>query len=151
MIHRQYKFQSTGVITYDPPRPGLKNRDWWCVVEADEDLANYYRWQLERRYSIKTLPPSWGSHISIIRGETPAQDKQHLWTKYDGMKIEFEYTHDVYGNGNFWWINIYNPMLPRIRDEFGFPSNWGQHLTVARLHNNWPVREDQFCKLEDES
>lgn len=149
MKHRQYAFKSTGIIKYDPHRPGLKTKDkWWCVIETCEDLADYYRWQLERRHFITTQRPSWGSHISVIRGEQPRPELAHLWKKYDGMKVEFEYTHDIFGNGEFWWLNVHTPMTKIIRDELLLPSEWGGHLTIARTNEKWPVRQDQMCLTE---
>jgi hypothetical protein len=143
--HRQYKFKSTGKIIYDPHRPGLrKKKNWWCVVETDPDIVEYYRHQLEKELWIKTLPPSWGSHISIIRGERPPSSKYHLWKRYHNQEVEFEYTHTIHGNGEFWWINVHCPLFKQIREEFDFPSDWGQHLTIAKVHPNWPVRQDQW-------
>lgn len=144
---RRYDFQTTGVIKYDPHRPGLRrNNNWWCVVETDDDITHYYRWLLERRYHITTHPPSWGSHISIIRGERPPQNKQHLWKMYDGIKLDdIWYSGYIGGNGKFWWVRVYHPLFKQIRKQFNFPSNWGQHLTIARQHEKWPVRSDQFC------
>lgn len=143
--HRQYAFKSTGTIVYDPPRPGLKKkRDWWVIVRTCPGIVDYYRHVLNKTLHVNTQPPSWGSHISIIRGEKPKPHQMHLWKKYNGKKITFEYTHQLYGNGEHWWVNVYSPLFSTIREEFGLPSNWGQHLTVAKLHPNWPIRRDQW-------
>ena len=39
----------TGIIRYDPPRPGLKTRiKWWCVVDIDREITRYYRWWVKK-------------------------------------------------------------------------------------------------------
>jgi len=144
MLRRQYIFQTPGTIIYDPHRPGV-NDPWWCIVKTDEGVADYYRWLLERRYMIKTIRPPWGSHISIIRGEKPAPAYIHLWKKYHGQQIMVDCSGYICGNGEFWWINVYNPIFKTIRDEFHLPSQWGQHLSIAKIHEKNPVRLDQWC------
>jgi hypothetical protein len=148
-LHRQYSFISKGTIKYDPPRPGLKKkRDWWCIVKAPEGLARYYKHQVDTNLGIQTTNAAWGSHISIIRGEKPRPEKMHLWKKYDGNQITFVYTHNVYGNGEHYWVNVWAPELTEIRKEFGLKHDWGHHLTVAKVWERYPIRDDQW--LNDE-
>jgi hypothetical protein len=47
-------------------------------------------------------------------------------------KIEFVYTHEVYSDGNYWWINVYAPELFEMRKAFNFPINYGFHLTIGK-------------------
>lgn len=113
-------FKSSGIIRYDPPRPGLnsvdrkgrENRDkWWVVVNTDPEICRYYRWWVQtqelnplgfekRKDAIRhgfhfIDQPSHGAHISVVRGEEPASEYKHLWKKYDRKKVEYEYSHDV--------------------------------------------------------
>lgn len=138
-------FKSTGKIVYDPPRPGMrKNTKWWCVINVDREITRYYRWWLTRQYHIKGLyPPSWDAHISVIRGEKPANDLKHLWKKYDGKIITFEYEHNPYtGNavgrksafGAFWQVEVRCDFGLQIRREFGLNAHWPLHLTVGKDH-----------------
>lgn len=130
---------STGIIKYDPPRPGMKRKtDWWAIVKVDREITRYYRWWVWRRYMIDLKQPAWNAHISIIRGEKPPKDRRHLWKKYDGMKVEFRYSHEVRQVRNkpeFWFVEVDCPFLKQIRDEFGFPSNWRQHITIGRTYD----------------
>ena len=127
---------STGVIRYDPPRPGLKrNKNWWAIIKIDREITRYYRWWVKKRYWIDLCQPSWDAHISIIRGEKPDADKMHLWKKYEGKLVKFEYSPVIRQADNkpeFWFIDVRCPMLKTIRDEFGKPSNWRGHITVGR-------------------
>lgn len=135
-------YESTGIIKYDPPRPGMKKRTkWWAIVEVDREITRYFRWMVKRNLHVDLCQPSWDAHISIIRGEKPPKDKMHLWKKYHGKKVKFKYHVNVRRSGDttgwdrpdhFWFVEVECPLLKQIRDEFGFPSNWKQHLTIGR-------------------
>ena len=134
--------KSTGKIVYNPWRGALKKkRNWWCVVEVDKEITRYYRWWIEQNQHIQGLcKPSWDAHVSVIRGEKPRDDLMHLWKKYDGKIVEFEYSHlprqaedPISGDpGWFWFIDIKAPELIDIRKEFELKHDWNLHLTVGR-------------------
>lgn len=142
-------FPSIGIIKYDPPRPGMKRRvDWWAIAKVDREITRYYRWWVWRRYWIELKQPSWNAHISIIRGEEPPKDKLHLWKKYDGKKIKFWYNHSVIQAEKkpwFWLVEVDCPFLKEIREEFGFPTNWTQHITIG-IDNIERFRKDKNFK-----
>lgn len=133
-----------GYIKYDPYRGGMKKRTtWWAVVEVDREITRYFRWWVQKEFWIDLKQPSWDAHISIIRGEKPPKDLQHLWKKYDGQRIEFRYKHHVRQSGDttggdrpdhYWFVEVDCPLLKQIRDEFGFPSDWKQHITIGRTY-----------------
>ena len=135
---------STGRIQYDPPRGKMKNKtQYWAVVNVDKEITRYFRWWVEKALHIKLYQPSWDAHISIIRGERPSQDKLHLWKKYDGEEIEFKYSINVRQTGDttgydrpshYWFVEVECPFLKEIRNEFGFPSDWKQHITIGRTY-----------------
>ena len=137
--------KSKGIIKYDPERGKLKKKpDWWCVVECDEEITKYYRWWVYKETGIKLYKPSWGSHISVIRGEKPWGDLACLWKKYDGLEVEFEYHHfpRISGDTTGWdrpdcyhFIDIKCDSLMMIRREFDYPCNFGLHMTIGRLWN----------------
>ena len=134
--------KGSGIIKYDPPRYGMKKKtQWWAVVEVDKEITRYFRWWIKKELWIDLCQPSWDAHISIIRGERPSNDKKDLWKKYDGMKIDFKYSLNVRQSGDttgwdrpshFWFVEVECPQLKQIRDEFGFPSDWKQHITIGR-------------------
>lgn len=128
-------FKSTCKIIYDPPRPGLKKKvKWWCIAKVDFDIAAYYRWFVEKNVNPKgILAPSWHPHISVIRGEKPSDDLMHLWKKYHGKIIAFEYSNSLKERNGFWFLEpIKCNFIMEIRKELKFPTNWPLHLTVAR-------------------
>ena len=136
--------KGTGIIRYDPRRPDMKRgTKWWAIVKVDRQITAYYRWWVKKELHVDLCQPSFDAHISIIRGERPPADKMELWKKYDGVEIEFEYEHNVRRSGDttgwdrpdyYWFVTINCPLLKKIRDEFGFPSNWRQHLTIGRTY-----------------
>lgn len=135
-------FTSTGKIIYNPHRGRMKTRtDWWCVVDIDKEITRYYRWWIKNRYWIDLCQPSWNAHISVIRGEKPKPHLMHLWKKYDGQVVEFQYSHNVRQSGDttgfdrpdhYWFVEIECPQLVEIRKELELPFNWKLHITIGR-------------------
>lgn len=141
--------KATAKIVYDPPRPRLKKKvDWWCVATTDNEICRYYReWVMknpqaygETRLDLKS--PSWGAHISIVRGEKPTPALMHLWKKYDGQVVEYEYSHNVRRTGDttpgfrpedYFFVEVRCPLFIEIRKELERPTNWKLHMTVGRL------------------
>lgn len=141
-------FKGMAKIIYDPYRGDMKaNTDWWCVAKIDDEICRYYRWWVWNRYMIDLQKPSWGGHISIVRGEVPREQFQSGWKKYAGEKMEFEYSHNVRFTGDttggdrsdtFWFIDVWCPTFNKIRKELGL--NWKYpdgslfkfHVTVGR-------------------
>lgn len=168
-------FTGYGKIVYDPVRETLRTKnDWWVVLDISETITDYYRWWANRhvnplRYSKEDqifwtwphlrdkredlLPPTWGAHMSIIRGEKPPKNKMHLWKKYDGKIVQFKYSNNLRYSGDkpvkfidgrtaevdpdkhgvYWFVDAVCDTGKRIRDEFGFPSHWSFHITVGRV------------------
>ena len=157
-----------GRVVYDPNRGDMKNKiHWWAVVELDRSITDYYRWWANRhinplRYDafdrqkqswaqlkdkrFDLLEPSWGAHMSIIRGEKPREAKMDLWKKYHGKQVEFKYSNNVrYSgdtsdvgdkNGVYWFVDATCDVGKTIRDELGFASNWAFHITIGRVGVN---------------
>jgi len=49
------------------------NVKWWCIVAVDREISRYYRGWIQKTYHIKGLvKPAWDAHISVVRGEIPA-------------------------------------------------------------------------------
>lgn len=141
--------KGTGVLIYDPHRPGMKSKtDWWIVVNTDSEICRYYRWWVYRRYMLELQQPSWGAHVSVLRGGKPEPDKMHLWKKYQGEKIDFEYSYNVRHSGDttggdrpdvFWFVDVWSNRLNEIRDELGFTLEFAgkpikYHITVGRTY-----------------
>jgi len=136
--------ESTGVIQYDPSRPGMKKRtDWWAIVKIDREITRYYRWWIKTERWVNLYKPSWDAHISIIRGEKPEKNLMHLWKKYDKMTVNFKYKHHVRQSGDttgwdrpnhYFFVEVDCPFLLDIRKELNRPCNWKLHITIGRTY-----------------
>lgn len=145
-------FKASGKLIYDPDRGKMKNRTkWWAIVTAPPDIVRYYRWWLDRYwwefedcgYKRDFKPPSWGSHVSVVRGEVP--QKPELWKKHNGIRVDFEYRHEIeavrdYGfRDKFYMIRVRSPQLMEIRKELGLKTvdsrgrPYEFHITIARI------------------
>lgn len=128
------KYPHTGVATlrYDPTL-NTKYNDWWLISDTCEGITDYYRRQIEQWLGIVLLKPAFGAHISIIVGEEPPN--KHLWKLDQGRQVEYQYTHDVFTNGEFWWLNVISGEMDAIREYFGLPEKQHQlHLTIGRMN-----------------
>jgi len=111
----------------------LQQVDDWLILKVDDDIARYYASTIKTRFGINL---HWraraGTHVSVIRGEK--LPKPELWGKDQGKKIKINYTHQIYTNGEHWWLNVECDELALIRSSYGLPTNkkWF-HLTIGRL------------------
>lgn len=138
----EHLHKSTGIIIYDPSRPGMKSgfkqnknhrTDWWCVLDIDREITRYLRWHLAKNVPGLVLHnPAWDAHVSILRGEEPDNNKKHLWKKYHNKKIDFWYSTNVYNSNHFWTVYVYCPFIKEIRKEMNKPFDWDLHLTIGR-------------------
>jgi hypothetical protein len=121
----------------------------WCIVNVDRELTRYYRWWLDKEIlNPLGLPkggldqPAWDAHISIVRGERLYPDKEHLWKKYQGKKVDFWYEHPFWYDigrdnkqpGYFFTVDVQSADLMNIRLELGLKADWNFHLTFGRTY-----------------
>lgn len=128
-----------GVIRYDPPRHGMKkNTNYWCILELPEDLIKYYQYFVKTDLHIPIADPSWGAHVSIVRGETPPN--HGVWKKYDGKKVKIKYypyihvKKDPKKEGLYCFIDFEVPFFHKIRRELGLECKYTFHFTIGRTH-----------------
>lgn len=129
-------FTSSGIVRFDPLKGSKHHEPWWCLLECDKQVAEYYAW-LIKRYGLPVNTSSpWGTHISIIKGETVPNPSQ--WGKLEGAEIEFHYNHWVrFDNGQHAWVDVYSEDLAAVRESVGLPFKPWYHLTVGRLERTW--------------
>lgn len=126
----------TGTLVYDPRRGGKVSGKNWCVVNLYDDTPRYYQKLIAMEYGVPfpfMTTPSWGSHVSVIRGEKLLKNS-HLWKKYEGKKVTFKYSKDVYMTmSGFIFLDVVCKELTDIRDSFGLKSDWNFHLTLGKI------------------
>ena len=148
-------FKSKGKIIYDPKRNMDKDVKWWCVLEFEKDLDDYLRWVLDREWSkfdASTIKrryhrPPHKSHISIIRGEVPRQNKGSWGDLYRGKTLEFEYDLNIshtkgFKNeiGEFFFVKATFPEYNKVRAHYGLETEkdgvpFRGHITFARTYD----------------
>lgn len=150
-------FTTTGKILYDPPRPTKLRRgtDWWCVVQLDNAIHQYYRWWLEKYWwEFDRRPmkrdynaPAFGTHISVCRGEKPKN--REAWKKRHGQRVTIEYCNVIRQTGDttgfdrpdhFWFLDARFPEYLDIRRELGLRTSlngkpFTPHITIARSYD----------------
>jgi len=131
-------FRSTGRLTYDPTlalKVKTTKDPYWLILDCDDEIARYYRWLARRHLYLDWLvPPAWGAHISILRGETPAFPE--YWGADAGKRLAFEYSGELRSNGKHYWLDIVSPEIADIRDRLGLgrkPRFSNFHLTIGNL------------------
>lgn len=109
-------FYSSGIIRYSQHYGNFK-----LIVEVDKQLADYYRALVPKEINLnhqRYLP-----HISVVRNEKPPYAYEVHWGKYDKQSIEFKYSHYVYNDETYYWLNAFSTRLEDIRIELGLPAS----------------------------
>lgn len=154
--HNMQIHKSTGKIIYDPHRNMDRDTKWWCVLELQNDeLPKYLRSILDTEWwtydSSKKKrgyhKPPHKAHISVIRGETPRENRKN-WKKFLANKtLTFEYSLDIQQTagfknevGEFWFVKTVFPEFNVIRNHFGLDTErngrpFSGHLTFARTYD----------------
>lgn len=125
--------ESTGKLIYDP-RARIKNAPWWCILKTDEEIVRYYKEWLKKFYDVEFEKTVWGSHVSVVRGTEPSN--KSVWKKYQGYKINFTYTNNIYRAHWFYCVDVQSAELEAIRQELGLTPvpKHGFHLTIGRIN-----------------
>lgn len=128
-----FNFSGIAKVKVDPAYD-KKYSHWWIIAYTCDNITAYYRYSIKKRFGIVLRKPSFGAHISIIAGEKPKQNIDY-WKYFDGFEKPFEYTHQLYTNGTFWWLNVKSEEMEFIRDFFGLDDSSKDplHLTIGRI------------------
>jgi hypothetical protein len=129
--------KSIGKLVYSP-RTHLSSSERWLVMMCDDEISSYYRSLFYREYPWKgkLTRPVWGTHISVIRGETIPQTE--LWGLDANKIVEFEYESGVIDNKEYYWLKVRCPYLSELRVKYGLSlePRFGFHLTIGRTTEN---------------
>ena len=139
-----YSLNGRCVINYEPTKENAKKRNnpWWIIADVDYNISNYYSWWVQRMIlnppwatnGIKLHPPMWGTHITVLDGRNEVQPEyHHLWKKYHGKIINFNYSPDVQQIHKFWVIPVKCKFLMNIRKELGIDDPYPLHITIGRI------------------
>jgi hypothetical protein len=128
-------YEAIGILNY-------KNN--WLILETPFSINLYYKWWIEKFIGKKISTPLYGSHVTIIAGKYTDVSNHPNWAKYQDKKIPFKYSSIIYGDDNYFWLNVICGELADIRKELGLSPDphWSLHLTIGFLYTD--------KKMEDE-
>lgn len=140
-------FSSQGTLVYDPIAGRIRNK-WWLHLECPPDIIEYYAYWLKKEIGIITKSPHFGPHVSVIRSEEPSDASKHLWGKYHGEALTFDYYPIPRGTREHWWLDVRCPFLSHVRTELGLSDKplHGFHLTIGRVMER---RKGKERKIDD--
>lgn len=130
--------QLTGRLVYEPHRPDLRKTrkadKFMLVLELKGDIAKYYAWWLKKHFHLEVQLPAWRPHVTVLDGRIAVrEEKHHLWKKYQGELITFEYNVNIEQHWKFWTLPVRSERLNEIREELGFARTDKLHLTIGRM------------------
>lgn len=118
--------RASGILRYSPEiRPGSHTRRdggssyWWLIIDCDAELGRYLRHLYEQAYW-RTRPltsPLWGPHISVIRGEQPADVSD--WGRHNGATVEFEFSPLAEESHSYVWHPARCHAALALREHYG--------------------------------
>lgn len=122
--YEDYPHTVTGVLRYV---------DDWLMLAVDDEILRYYSSTIKKEFGVELHWRSkFGGHVSVIRGE-PLPNPAN-WGHDEGREVKIWYTHQIYTNGEHWWLNVVCDELADIRSSYGLPTNKKFfHLTIGRL------------------
>ena len=115
----------------------LKVFNRWALLECDDNIGGLYRslYSLEYFYKPKIQKPLWGSHISIIRGETLLN--QTIAEKINNMRVGFVYCPIMKTTGVHFFLPCYSLIFDSVRDLFGLDKTLvNYHLSIGNIVND---------------
>jgi hypothetical protein len=81
------------------------------------------------------VPPAWGPHISVTRGEHIDKTQRGLWRSLPNRPVDFSFDPDLKFNGEYFWFQVQCDELLDLREQLGLRREPKQrlHLTVGRV------------------
>ena len=147
-----------GKILFEPPNKTKKHiaqASWKKVamIMFDGDVAEYYRWFLNRRFNIELNEPQRGAHITFINDsiddlnnrQGTINEKEAIWEslkqKWDGKEIEVTFNLRPFSNIYHWWLIVdhkHREEIHSIRAEAGLGRPYfGLHMTFGIQTENF--------------
>ena len=134
-----------GKIKFDPPDKTNKHRKqgvWKKIayVSFGNDLCDYYKWFIYKRYSLPLSTPLRKAHVTFINDSLRdmgdnASKWDELKKKWNNKYVEVELDLTPKTDDINWWFNVTEEsriILHNIRSEIGLSRPyWGLHMTIG--------------------
>ena len=105
----QTRIRSELVITRTRPN--------WAIVRVPIPLIEEARTQIGLKEGQKPAIPSWGPHITIVRGERALRAQ---WGLKEGVEVDFSFDPEVKeGRNRYFYLDAYSPALEELRINLG--------------------------------
>lgn len=132
-----------GYIEFEPEIVTKKHEaqaEWKHVamIRTRCDLESYYRWFLEKRFSLDLNRTLRGAHVTFISDRMNHARFMEGKRMFDGQKILFYLEQEPRTNGNHWWLRAHSPMAEEIREEMGLSPepHFTFHMTLGHAKEN---------------
>lgn len=106
-------------------------RSNWAIVSLPVESIQHAREQIFSEYKQKPAIPSWGPHVTIIRGE------KHLFPALrDQEQIEITYNSEIRkGKTDYFFFDVICPELEELRVQQGLSRNPTPdlHITIGPI------------------
>ena len=143
------KIKLIGRIVFDPVDVTSKHekQSAWkkvAMVSIGSDISEYYAWFIDKRYSIKLIPPLRKAHVTFINDRASEMNGkwEEIKKKWNGKKIEIILSLEPRTDSDdpksdcHWWLNIPEKdrgELHGIRAELGLGRPFfGLHMSIGR-------------------
>jgi hypothetical protein len=106
--------KSNGILHYRKEGTSLG-----VSVSVDQGISEFYR-SLIPKY-LPSNRQKYPAHITVVRIHKEKPKNMGSWGKYEGKKINFQYSSYVHDGSVYWWLNAFSVELEEIRRELGLP------------------------------
>jgi len=120
-------FTSTGILRYEKT-----NEYYRCVLDIDQELADYYRSLVPKAISLTRQ--RYGAHITVVRPYKEWPTNLEAWGRYEGEEVSFQYTNTIWFGRVYAWLDCYSERLEQIRSELGLPLDLDELLRYEGLY-----------------
>lgn len=106
----------------------------WVVLECDAELLKYYASLYRTATGISLIPPKFGSHVSVVRGDEE-NIKPGLWPRHTlGPIVSYEYDNEIRELDKYVWLDVRSKDLESLREGLGLSGKppFSFHLTLGR-------------------
>jgi hypothetical protein len=117
--------KSSGIFGYED--------GWWLLLRCDKEIVKYYCWLSKRYGRIIEMGSRYGSHISVVKGDTPKDTER--WKSLEGESCNFMYSNQIRYEQGYAWLDVQSSELEDIREKLGLTRcpNFSFHLSLGRV------------------
>jgi hypothetical protein len=115
----------SGQVIYEP--------DWYLVIIPGEQFTPILHLVEPLAVPFK---PAARPHVSIMKNETPCQNKTDWGTLFVGEQVRFRYSPVLRDeNGLHFWVDCHSPRLCAMREHFGLTTlKRGDGVFLVNFH-----------------